>query len=327
MRLYAYRDRFDDERFGVLVDGRLLTGAQLERRGQLDRRVSTHLGIGFHVKFEDDAWLRPIERATRRALKAGAPLLALDARRPAPAIDAFGLGDKVVCVGLNYGDHAKEGGRAAPDRPLLFSKFANSIIGDGEAIVRPEGTHALDLEVELGVVIGRRARRVAVEQAMDHVAGYVVVNDVSARDWQGNPQALREGEKGDGQWLRAKGSDTFLPVGPVFATRDEVDPAKGLRLRSWRIPGSGPDAGSPVPMQDGNTSDMLFDVPALVSYISRHITLEPGDLIATGTPAGVGVFRDPPVFLEPGDRARCEIDGIGAVENPVVDWTDDPRTD
>ena len=160
---------------------------------------------------------------------------------------------------------------------------------------------------------------------MDHVAGYVVVNDISARDWQGNAAALREGEKGDGQWLRAKGSDTFLPIGPVFVTPDELDPAAGLALRSWRIPGSGPDAGQPVPMQHGTTADLVFGVPALVAFISHHITLEPGDLIATGTPAGVGVFRDPPVFLEPGDRVRCEIEGIGAVENPIVDWTDDPR--
>jgi len=164
-----------------------------------------------------------------------------------------------------------------------------------------------------------------VEEALDCVAGYVVVNDVSARDWQGNPQALREGEKGDGQWLRAKGSDTFLPLGPVFVTQDELDLEHGVALRSWRIPGSGPDADRPVLMQDGNTADMLFRVPELVSYISRHVTLEPGDLIATGTPAGVGVFRDPPVFLEPGDRARCEIEGIGVVENPIVDWTEDPR--
>ena len=113
----------------------------------------------------------------------------------------------------------------------------------------------------------------------------------------------------------------------MFVTADEFDPAKGAIIRSWRIPGSGPDAGSPFQMQDGTTSDLLFNVPTLIEFISRGITLEPGDLIATGTPSGVGVFRDPPVFLQPGDRVRCEIEGIGAVENPIVDWTDDTRQD
>ena len=326
MRLYAYEDRYGDERFGVLVLGRLLTGAQLEKRGGLDPAVDTHLGIGYQLAFQD-GWLHEVARATTRALKRRAPLLAIDARRPLAAITPGGLGEKIVCVGLNYADHVSEGGRPAPERPLLFAKFANAIVGDGEAIVRPPGTRALDLEVELGVVIGRSARRVTPEEAPGFVAGYVVVNDVSARDWQGNPQALREGEKGDGQWLRAKGSDTFLPVGPVFATPDEVDPEAGLAIRSWRVPGEGPEAGTPVLMQDGNTADMLFPVARLISFISQQLTLRPGDLIATGTPAGVGVFRDPPVFLEPGDRVRCEIEGIGAVENPIVDWTDDPRGD
>jgi 2-keto-4-pentenoate hydratase/2-oxohepta-3-ene-1,7-dioic acid hydratase in catechol pathway len=236
---------------------------------------------------------------------------------------------KIICVGLNYRDHVAEGaGREVPEWPLLFAKFANAVVADGEAIVRPEGTHALDLEVELGVVIGRTARRTAAEHALDHVAGYVVVNDISARDWQGNKAALAEGQKGDGQWLRAKGSDTFLPMGPVLVTADELDPAAGLRLRSWRIPGPGrasTGAGEPQLMQDGSTADLLFGVPELIAFISRHITLDPGDVIATGTPSGVGVFRDPPVFLEPGDRVRCEIEGIGSVENPIVDWTDDPR--
>jgi 2,4-diketo-3-deoxy-L-fuconate hydrolase len=323
MRLYAYFDRYGDERFGVVVMGRLLTGAQLEKRGGLDRAIDTHLGIGFQLGFEDD-WQGELRRATRRALKRGAPLLELDARRPAPALNEIMTG-KIICVGLNYGEHAREGGRSAPRRPMLFGKFQNAIIGDGDAIVRPEGTRALDFEVELGVVIGRSARRITPDAALDHVAGYVVVNDVSARDWQGNPQALAEGEKGDGQWLRAKGSDTFLPMGPAFVTPDEVDPRAGLALRSWRIPGSGEGAGTPILMQDGNTADMLYDVPALVSFTSSYITLDPGDVISTGTPAGVGVFRDPPVFLEPGDRARCEIEGIGVVDNPIVDWTEDPR--
>jgi 2-keto-4-pentenoate hydratase/2-oxohepta-3-ene-1,7-dioic acid hydratase in catechol pathway len=228
---------------------------------------------------------------------------------------------KIVCVGLNYREHVAEGGRPGPDRPVLFSKFANAVIGSGEPIVRPEGTHALDLEVELGVVIGRTARRVNVQDAMSHVAGYVVVNDVSARDWQGMPAALREGEKGDGQWLRAKGSDTFLPMGSDFVTADKLDPAAGLRLRSWRIT---PD-GEEHLMQDGTTADMIWSIPELIAYISKAVTLEPGDVIATGTPSGVGVFRDPPVFLEPGDRVRCEIEGIGSVDNPIVDWTEDAR--
>jgi 2-keto-4-pentenoate hydratase/2-oxohepta-3-ene-1,7-dioic acid hydratase in catechol pathway len=244
-------------------------------------------------------------------------------------IAPFPAPGKIVCVGLNYRDHVVEGGRPAPSRPLLFSKFANAVIADGEPIVRPEGTRALDLEVELGIVIGSEARRVRVEDALDCVAGYVVLNDVSARDWQGVPEALAEGEAGDGQWLRAKGSDTFLPMGPVFVTADEIADPQALRLRSWRIPGSGPDAGREVPMQDGTTADMLWTIVELVSLISQSITLEPGDVIATGTPAGVGVFRDPPVYLEPGDRVRCEVEGIGSVDNPVVEWAevDDDRDD
>jgi 2-keto-4-pentenoate hydratase/2-oxohepta-3-ene-1,7-dioic acid hydratase in catechol pathway len=234
---------------------------------------------------------------------------------------------KIVCVGLNYGAHAAEGGRGAPTRPLLFSKFANAVIGDGDPIVRPEGTHALDLEVELGVVIGSTATRVSRADALDHVAGYVVVNDISARDWQGTPEALHEGEVGDGQWLRAKGSDTFLPMGSVFVTADEIPDPQALQLRSWYIPGSGPDAGKEVLMQDSNTSDMIHGVAELIEFISKAITLEPGDIIATGTPAGVGIFRKPPILLEPGDRVRCEVVGIGTVENPIIEWSevDDDR--
>jgi 2,4-didehydro-3-deoxy-L-rhamnonate hydrolase len=262
-----------------------------------------------------DAAVDDLEDYLRVSRADGSERLELDALSPAPAVHRPG---KIVCVGLNYRDHVAEGGRPGPDRPILFAKFANAVVADGEPIVRPEGTHALDLEVELGVVIGRRASRVSRTEAMDHVAGYVVVNDVSARDWQGIPAALREGEKGDGQWLRAKGSDTFLPMGPVFVTKDELDPSAGLRLRSWRIT---PDGAEQL-MQDGTTTDMIWDVPALIEYISAAIALEPGDVIATGTPGGVGVFRDPPVFLEPGDRVRCDIEGIGSVENPIIDWSD-----
>ena len=249
------------------------------------------------------------------ALADGA-MRALAELTPAPAVARPG---KVVCVGLNYRDHCDEQGIPYPDRPMLFAKFANTVIASGDPIVRPPGTHALDLEVELGVVIGERASHVARDDALRHVAGYVVVNDVTARDWQGSKQALGPGERGDGQWLRAKGSDTFLPVGPVLVATDEIPDPSGLRLRSWRIPGSGQDAGREIPMQDGTTANMVFDVPALIAYISAYIALDPGDLLITGTPSGVGVFRDPPVFLEPGDTVRCEIEGIGRVENRVID--------
>jgi 2-keto-4-pentenoate hydratase/2-oxohepta-3-ene-1,7-dioic acid hydratase in catechol pathway len=234
---------------------------------------------------------------------------------PAPPVPKPG---KIVCIGLNYQDHAAEGGRDAPDRPLIFSKFSNAIVADGEAVVRPAGCHALDLEGELGVVIGRDTRRVSAANAYGHVLGYVVLNDISARDWQGSPPALRPGERGDGQWLRAKGSDTFLPMGPVLAFKTAIPDPHALRIRSWRIPGNGPGAGAPMLMQDGHTADMIFKIPQLIEFVSASISLEAGDVISTGTPAGVGVFRTPPVFLEPGDRVRVEIEGIGSVENPIV---------
>ncbi|GIW20919.1 MAG: hypothetical protein KatS3mg065_1215 [Chloroflexota bacterium] len=245
--------------------------------------------------------------------------LATSDLRPAPAVSAPG---KIICIGFNYRDHVAEQSQPLPDRPILFAKFANAIVADGEPVVRPPGTHALDLEAELGVVIRRRAKAVTKAEAMAYVGGYVVCNDITARDWQGNRAALRPGERGDGQWLRAKGSDTFLPVGPVFVDAEDITDPHDLAVRSWRVPGSGPDAGREVPIQDGSTRDMIFSIPELIAFISAVITLEPGDLIVTGTPAGVGVFRDPPIFLEPGDRVRVAVEGIGSVENPILDAED-----
>ena len=203
-----------------------------------------------------------------------------------------------------------------PDRPLIFAKFSNAVVADGEPVIRPAGSHALDLEGELGVVIGRGGRHIKAADAYSHVLGYVVVNDISARDWQGSPPALGPGETGDGQWLRAKGSDTFLPMGPVLAFKTAIPDPHRLRIRSWRIPGSGPQAGTSVLMQDGNTGDMIHRIPELIEFVSASISLEPGDVISTGTPSGVGVFRTPPVFLEPGDRVRVEIEGIGCGREP-----------
>ena len=226
---------------------------------------------------------------------------------------------KVIGVGYNYLDHIQEQGLERPARPILFSMFPNAVVGDGDPIRRPAGTHALDLEAELAIVIGRRTSRVAVADAARCVAGYTVANDVTARDWQGQAKALRPGEKGDGQWLRAKGSDTFLPLGPALVPADELGDGRGLRVRSWRTAASGPQASQPFQMQDGSTAEMLFGVAELISIISQEITLDPGDVVVTGTPSGVGVLRDPQIFLEPGDLVTVEVERIGSLTNPITD--------
>lgn len=206
---------------------------------------------------------------------------------------------KIVCIGLNYRDHAEEQGVPLPERPLLFAKWPNTLIGPGEPIVIPPITEQVDYEAELGVVIGRRLRGVSVENALEAVAGYVCVNDVSARDLQFS----------DKQWVRGKSLDTFCPVGPRLVPASEVPDPQALSIRAIL---------NGQVMQDSSTANMVFGVAELIAFISQAITLEPGDLIATGTPAGVGVFRDPPVLLKPGDEVTIEIEGLGALTNPVV---------
>ena len=211
---------------------------------------------------------------------------------------------KIICVGLNYHDHCREQSIDPPEYPILFSKFANAIAHPGDRVTRPRATEKLDLECELAVVIGRRGAHLTREEARDAIFGYTILNDVTMRDLQ------RE----DRQWLRAKGSDGFAPTGPVVVTADEFTAPHDLRMRS---------SVNGETWQDSTTAEMIFDVPALVAFASRTITLEPGDLIATGTPAGVGHYQTPPRYLVGGDRMRCEIDGIGAIENEIVD--EEPR--
>jgi 2-keto-4-pentenoate hydratase/2-oxohepta-3-ene-1,7-dioic acid hydratase in catechol pathway len=204
---------------------------------------------------------------------------------------------KIVAIGLNYMDHCREQNVPVPDKPLVFAKFPSSIIGPGEDIVWDTAlTQQVDYEAELGVVIGRRARRVSIEQALDHVLGYTIVNDVSARDIQFP----------DKQWVRGKSLDTFCPVGPVVVTAGEIPDPQALSIKCL-INGQ--------PMQDSSTSEMIFGVRELIARLSRSFTFEPGDLIATGTPAGVGVFRKPPVYLHDGDTVVIEIQGIGRLQN------------
>jgi 5-carboxymethyl-2-hydroxymuconate isomerase len=207
---------------------------------------------------------------------------------------------KLACVGLNYADHIRETGLTAPERPLIFAKFASSLIADGQPIRWPTGmTEQVDWEAELTVIIGRRMRDVAVEEALDGVFGYTVGNDVSARDLQ----------FADQQWVRAKSIDTFCPLGPVVVTADEFGDPQDKRIRS-RVNGE--------LMQDSTTAEMIFSTAEIVSFLSRACTLEPGDLILTGTPWGVGGFRDPPVFLHEGDLVEVEVEGIGTLSNPVA---------
>jgi acylpyruvate hydrolase len=218
------------------------------------------------------------------------------ARLHAPITDPA----KFICIGLNYKDHADEAGQPYPKEPPIFPKWNTAILDPGEPILRPRGEKTLDWEVELGVVIGKKARYVSKDQALDHVWGYTIVNDASARTFQ----MLTS------QWGAGKIPDTLAPVGPYIADRSEIPDPHVLDLKTW-VNGT--------LMQNGNTKNLIFDVRYLVSYLSSLITLEPGDLIATGTPAGVGFTRKPPVVLAPGDTVKLEITGLGTLENPIKD--------
>ena len=206
---------------------------------------------------------------------------------------------KLLCIGLNYRDHAKESNMPLPEKPIIFSKFSSAVIAPGEPVTLPAGSQKVDYEAELAVVIGRRAKNVKAERAYDHVLGYTAFNDVSARDFQFS----------DGQWQRGKSCDTFAPMGQSIVTTDTITDPHKLAIKlilNGEI------------MQDSNTDQLIFGVPQLIEFISETITLEPGDVIATGTPAGVGFARNPPVFLKPGDEMEVMIEGIGGLNNPVT---------
>jgi 5-carboxymethyl-2-hydroxymuconate isomerase len=233
------------------------------------------------------------EEARAAATERGEPLRpgALDAplRRPS----------KIACVGLNYHDHCRETGMEPPERPLIFAKFASALSGPDDPLEWPDDlTKQVDWEAELAVVIGRRLSHADPDQALGGVFGYTAANDVSARDLQ----------FADQQWVRAKSIDTFCPVGPFVVTADEFGDPQDKRVAS-RVNGE--------PMQDSSTAEMIFPVAEIVSFLSHACTLEPGDLILTGTPWGVGGFRDPPVFLKPGDTVEVEVEGVGVLSNHV----------
>jgi len=206
---------------------------------------------------------------------------------------------KIVCLGLNYSDHAKEAGKPEPKEPLLFSKPPTAIADPEQPIIYPEISKKVDYEVELALIIGKKGKDIPIEEALDHIVGYTVFNDVSARDIQ----------FGDGQWFRGKSFDTFAPMGPYLVTKEHISDPNNLRLGT-KVNGE--------PRQNSTTADMIFKVPYLVAFISQVMTLEPGDVIATGTPAGVGIFAKPePKLLKPGDTVEVWIENVGVLRNPV----------
>ena len=204
---------------------------------------------------------------------------------------------KFMCIGLNYTDHAAESGMPVPEEPILFAKFNSAISGPNDDVIMPRGSTKLDWEVEFGIVIGSKTKYISESQALEHIAGYCVINDVSERAYQLD---------GTGQWVKGKACDSFGPIGPWLVTKDEISDPQNLRL--WlEVNGTR--------YQDGNTSTMIFSAAHIVSYLSNLFTLYPGDVIATGTPAGCGMPQG--VFLKPGDLVTIEIDGLGVLSNPV----------
>jgi 2-keto-4-pentenoate hydratase/2-oxohepta-3-ene-1,7-dioic acid hydratase in catechol pathway len=289
MRLISYDDGAGD-RLGVEhTDGRLWS--------------SHGLGSGLPQTMADLLAAGELAREAVREAAAAAAAIDLPGDVVASArIAPVPKPGKVIAIGLNYYDHAAEGGLEPPTSPMLFAKFASSVIGPGATIEwDPELTAAVDLEAELGVVIGRTARRVSEADALDHVLGYTCINDVSARDLQ----------FADKQFTRSKSLDTFCPMGPALVTVDEIPDPGRLAIRSER---------NRTVMQDSSTSQLVFGVASLIAFCSRAFTLEPGDVISTGTPAGVGWYRDPKVLLGDGDVVAVEIEGIGRLENPCRTW-------
>jgi len=297
MKLVRFSTNGQTPRLGVLQGDRIgdlqaSVAASLTRRG-VTRAAEIAAAL---VPSSTRAFLEggPLVEETVAGIKEWATVPASSARLHAPITDP----GKFICIGLNYRDHAEEANQPIPKEPPIFAKWSNAILDPNEPILRPRGSSQLDWEVELGVVIGKTARFVSRDKALDYVWGYTIINDVSARDFQFIGS----------QWMAGKIPETFAPVGPYIADRTDIPDPHVLDLKLW-VNGK--------QMQGGNTKTFIFDVRYIVSYLSGLMTLSPGDLIATGTPPGVGFARKPPVFLQPGDTCRLEITGLGQIENPV----------
>ncbi|HMJ34492.1 MAG TPA: fumarylacetoacetate hydrolase family protein [Baekduia sp.] len=291
MRLVTYESP-DGLRAGILVGERIVDAVTAAEQASLPdastlSSVRALIGLGAGD-------LAALDGAAAGLADEGLHLASVTLGPPVPDPD------KIICVGLNYREHAAEAQMAVPDYPVLFAKFRNALIGDGQAVEVSDLSDEWDYEAELGVVIGRRASGVAAADALEYVAGYMPFNDVSARDVQ-----LRSP-----QWTTGKAIDRTAPCGPALVLADEVPDPQALALK-LTLNGE--------VLQEASTAEMIFPVATLVEYISRYITLEPGDIIATGTPAGVGFKRDPVVRLKPGDLMETEIEGIGRLTTPIIE--------
>jgi 2-keto-4-pentenoate hydratase/2-oxohepta-3-ene-1,7-dioic acid hydratase in catechol pathway len=285
MRLITYKAK-NDARLGLLREDHVIDLATASD-GRLPSDMRTFLQQG--------------ENAMRLARQVGENAVASLALSEATLLAPIPNPSKVVAIGLNYMDHCREQNIEPPEAPIIFAKFPSAVVGPGAAIRwDPALTRKVDYEVELAVVMGRTARRVSAADALDYVAGYTICNDVSARDLQ----------FGDRQWVRGKSLDTFCPLGPWLVTRDEIPDPHDLSIRCT--------LNGDV-MQDSTTAEMIFGVPQLVEFISRAFSLLPGDVIATGTPDGVGVFRSPQVFMKDGDVVTLEVEGLGQLTNHCIE--------
>ncbi|MEA2330570.1 MAG: hypothetical protein QOK00_1102 [Thermoleophilaceae bacterium] len=295
MRLVTYESAHSS-RAGVLVDSVVLDAAEVagEAGMAVDGAKAAWGSTKAILELGPEA-LRALEVAASAAAERGEGRPASTLELRPPVTDP----DKIICVGLNYRAHADEFGEGVPESPNLFTKFRTSLVGPSASIVVPTAAKAVDYEGELAVVIGARCKNVSPDRALEHVVGCMVFNDVTARDLQ-----LRTS-----QWTAGKAIDTFAPCGPALVTIDEVGDLQQLRLQT-RVNGE--------TVQDATTASMIYPITAIVSFVSQLMTLVPGDIIATGTPEGVGFRRDPPIYLQPGDVVEVEIEGVGSIANPVT---------
>ena len=304
MRLLSFRDQRGETRTGAIADERVIDLTQaiagLSLPASIAERGLTSPNSGMlRLLYAGAAGIAAIRRYVDDATTAGG-LERLPLWREVTLLAPIPRPGKIVAIGRNYADHAKETGAQPFERPRIIAKLSSSVVGPGAVVQRPVAINKLDFEAELAVVIGGFASQAPRERALEMVAGYTALNDLSAREFQFDVSPP--------QTTFAKSMDGFCPMGPWLVTADEISDPQALDLKSFV---------NNVPMQKGNTADMLFPVAHIIEYLSQFMTLEPGDVIATGTPAGSGAFRDPPIWLKPGDRVRIEISQIGTLEHSI----------